>query len=107
MQTLVMEKVPEQLSSYGLAGIFITVLLLGLSVVFLYYKASKEMQIKDLKETIKEKNDTIRRLEEKEDQRMRDVHEVMTDVKDAINSLVDIAKGFRELVNVMVDKKSP
>ncbi len=90
-----------QYGSIGLiAAIFaLTIIVIDKRLNTLYRKLEKE---KDKR--IEELERRIERLEERDNQRLRDVHEVMTEMNKAVNSLVDISRGFREMVNVIADK---
>lgn len=92
-----------QYGSIGLiAAIFaITIIVIDKRLNNLYRKLEKE---KD--KQIAELEKRVDKFEEKELQRLRDVHEIMTDLNKSVAALVDTSKGFREMVNLISDKLS-
>lgn len=101
-----MQKI-EGLFNYGLAGIIIFILVGGYWFMWQYFKGL----IKEIKHNRdEERKELLRRLEiyeDRENMRIRDVHEVMTDQKELIGSVVDIAKGIREILNILVERLFP
>jgi len=93
----------DSLLNNGVLGVFCFLLLSAVVVLWRMQVASKEEQMKLLKQQV----ETYREMNF---QLLRDMHETMDDVKKAVEGFTDMAIGFRELVNVMIEylnKKSP
>jgi hypothetical protein len=106
-----MDKATEGLLNYGPLGIMAVLFLTAIVVLWFLmqnlYKRIIEGKDEVIKANYEEKKDLLQRLEmyeDRENMRIRDVHEVMTDMKDLVGGVVDTGKGIREMMNIIADR---
>lgn len=99
-----MDKTTE-LYNYGAVGIFCVLLLTAVIALWKRDNSGNRNIIRLQDNRIDQLEREVEKFQDRENQRIRDVHEVMTDLKSAIDAFVDIAKGIREMINMLAEQK--
>jgi F0F1-type ATP synthase membrane subunit b/b' len=97
--------VTENLLQYGAIGLLAAIFGLAIIVIDKRLELTYKKLLTEKDKRIEELEKRVEACEEEAQQGVRDTHEVITELNKTVAALLDVAIGFRALVNYLVENK--